>query len=174
MRNGPSTSCEQQMTDRSTIDYEKLVAAYWDNLTTVLRGFSAAEFEFLETWVPDDDDATNILSIIEAAAEARLPGLSLYLGAATLQNLDLATLQNTSAELGTVQTAVQAEGLRFDVIFEPEQLLDIHPFYRERLAKSVQSFSHEGILEPLAGLNFVQASCEGVKLMALVDSSEQI
>jgi hypothetical protein len=171
-----SVNHQRLMSTGPIIDYEKLVESYWENLTTVLRGFGPAEgFEFLETWVPDDDAVMNIMNIIDAAKEAGLPNVSFYFGANTLQTLELPRLQEMSAEMGGVQAEAQGEGLRFDLTFiEPDQLLEISSIYRNRLRTALQSSAHQRVLEAAAGLEFVQATSDGVKLTALVDSSEHV
>jgi hypothetical protein len=86
------------------IDYERLIAGYWDRLATILREFRPAdECEFLDAWVPDDDDHRSIVSIVEAAKTAGLPCITLCLGAQTVQKLNLDRLKTTLAWYGKLE-----------------------------------------------------------------------
>ncbi len=100
------------------INYEALAADYWENLATTLRGFSpSAEFEFLETWVHDENNAQSILNLVEAAKDAGLPGVSVEVGARTLETLAPDTLAEELAQVGDVQAWESDEGIVFEVSF---------------------------------------------------------
>ena len=104
-----------------SIDYEQLVAGYWDRLTTILREFRPADdCEFLEAWVPDDDDHRSIAGIVEAAKLARLPCIALRLGPKTVEKLDFDRLEVMLAWFGTAQLGpVEPDGksVRIEVLF---------------------------------------------------------
>ena len=52
------------------IDYDKLIEDYWHGLNTKLRGFTASDEEdFLEAWVPEENDLHNILNILNEALQ---------------------------------------------------------------------------------------------------------
>ncbi len=86
------------------INYEQLVAGYWERLATILREFRPADdCEFLEAWVPDDDDHRSIADIVEAAKTAGMPGIKLCLGANTVQKLNLNRLRTMLAWYGKLE-----------------------------------------------------------------------
>ncbi len=100
------------------VDYERLVAAYQESLTTVLRGFRPdAELEFLETWVHEEDHVKSLLNIAEAAECAGLSGVSIAIGPATLRTLELSRLQEAVARMGEVSIEPAGEGINFRVRF---------------------------------------------------------
>ena len=99
-----------------TVDYEKLVEAYKESLTTDLRGFRPPA-DFLETWAHDEDDVNSILNILEAAESGGEKDISIYLGSSTLCCLDLSRLRELAAIMGTVETEVNGEGINLNVSF---------------------------------------------------------
>jgi hypothetical protein len=107
------------MTDPApTVDYEQVVSGYEQSLTTVLRGFKAAErFEFLETWVPDDDAGQSIFGILEAAKDYGLRSLVVAIGQATLRTLDLSRLRAMIEPLGQVRIERTAHGAELAAVF---------------------------------------------------------
>lgn len=102
-----------------SISYEDLVETYHRNLTAVLRGFrSLVQYEFLDTWVPDDDPVRSILNLAEAAAEADVPAVAVQVGRKTLATLDVARL---TAELSAIaQTSLRQteDGLEVSIRFD--------------------------------------------------------
>ena len=103
-----------------TLDYEQLVAAYWQSLTTVLRGFQAAPgFEFLEMWVPDDDHTMSVLGIMRAAKDAGLTGLRITVGPEILRALDLPGLTERAGQAGCLRVERRdAGGAELQVSFQ--------------------------------------------------------
>jgi hypothetical protein len=94
------------------IDYEQLVGTYLEGLTTVLRGFNAAEgIEFLDSWVPDDDALMGIQSIVEAARDSGMGELLIHVGPDTLQTVELSRLRELASRVGTVHVEVNGEGI---------------------------------------------------------------
>jgi hypothetical protein len=96
------------------LDYDQLVADYETGLFTRLRGFGPAA-EFLETWVPDEDPVDSLLNMVEAAEIAGRAALSVYIGPATAQRLDVAALTARAGTIGTVRIEPQGDGLAFEV-----------------------------------------------------------
>lgn len=95
------------------LDLDRLVESYMDNLNINLRGFKAAEeFEFLETWVPDDDPARNLLELLELGREAGLAEVIVTVNAATLVRLDLTELRKFTGPFET-----RARGEQTDLVF---------------------------------------------------------
>lgn len=111
------------MSEAVTLDYEQLVAAYWQSLTTVLRGFQAAPgFEFLETWVPDDDHTMSVLGIIGAANDAGLMGLRITVGSEVLRTLDLPGLTERAGQVGHLRIERwKAGGAELQMSFQGSQ-----------------------------------------------------
>jgi hypothetical protein len=104
------------MESHLTVDYDELVSAYKESLTTVLRGFRPPA-ELLETWVPDEDDAKSILNIIEAAEGAGLTGITIRVGTGTFRRLDLTGLQEAAGWRGKVDTAASGDAILLNVSF---------------------------------------------------------
>jgi hypothetical protein len=104
------------MKSHLTVDYDQLVSAYQESLTTVLRGFRPPA-ELLETWVPDEDDAKSILNIMEAAEGAGLAGISIYIGPSTFRRLDLQSLHEVVGRRGKVYTEASGEGSLLHISF---------------------------------------------------------
>ncbi len=98
------------------VDYDQLVSAYKESLTTVLRGFRPPA-ELLETWVPDEDDAKSILNIIEAAEGAGLAGISIRVSIGTFGRLDITSLREAAGRSGKVDTVASGEAILLNVSF---------------------------------------------------------
>jgi hypothetical protein len=97
--------------ETAVVDYDALVRAYNDNLFTVLRGFKAGS-EFLETWVPDQDDVKSVLCMFEAAHGSRLPELTVRVGLETGKRLSLSLprLRALAAGLGELEVRTDEHG----------------------------------------------------------------
>lgn len=96
------------------LDYEVIVAEYWENLNTVLRNFRPAT-EYLDLWVPDEDHIKSILNMIESAQIAGQHGIALYIGPDTLNDIDVAQLKEQAAEFGKVHIEMEGDGLVFEI-----------------------------------------------------------
>lgn len=100
------------------IDLDKLVHSYRENLLTVLRGFSVEpELEFLEAWVPEQDDAGSIIGLVEAARQGGLEKLTVVVSSASRSNLDLDALTAALAPFGSVDSVASGDGLELAVLF---------------------------------------------------------
>ena len=102
------------MSSTAVIDYEQLVRAYRESLTTVLRGFSAGA-DFLDMWVPDDDHHKSILNLIESAESAGVEQVSIRVGAETLKGLDLGKLERMTAQLATIRAKPDGDGVILEI-----------------------------------------------------------
>jgi hypothetical protein len=102
------------------IDYENLVEAYRQSLTSVLRAFRPGEFKdaFLETWVPDEDDVKSLRGIFEAAAAAQMPRLAVRIGGSILRRAPPASIEAMAERFGAVTTTRDGEALLVEVAFE--------------------------------------------------------
>ena len=105
------------MVERVRIDYEALATAYAQSLITVLRNFQSSGHRFLETWVPEADALRSILGILEAARDNALPQISIHLGAATLNCVDLAELGRHAEQFGRITLEADGDGVALDVSF---------------------------------------------------------
>ena len=200
-----------------TVNYESLVAAYQESLTTVLRGFRpAAGMDFLETWVHEEDAVNSILNIVEAAKDSGLTQVSIEIGPGTAKALDVQQLRKLIAHLGTAHLQANGEGMGLHVslragtstdgdlpgkLSQPDGSQRAHsersrpafsrsqdgrsnsassppsilpPVYLKRLKEVLRSVSHEGELHSEQGLEWVEASLRGVRLMALVDPTRHL
>jgi hypothetical protein len=96
------------------LNYDALVATYWDDLTTQLRGFRPAA-EFLDLWVPDEDHVKSIINMLEAAQSAGQPDLALYIEKDTVSAMDLAALIEAAGAYGDVRTVMEGNLRLFEV-----------------------------------------------------------
>jgi hypothetical protein len=91
-------------TSLDVIDYEALVDTYGRRLVTVLRAFRPGDggHAFLETWVPDEDDAKSVDGIFEAAFSSGKPEITLRLGPSTLERVSEGELRSLAERRGVV------------------------------------------------------------------------
>jgi hypothetical protein len=192
------------------VEYDQLVARYQASLTTTLRGFRGGA-SFLEGWVPDPRPDKGILNLIEAAAVAGLPAVTVGIDRETLAALSLPELAASARALGeaTVEPRDGA-GAVLRVAFAPRDRAAVAAtelqdraergrrarearLSRERARASAADaaaappppfeavygegvrriaatpFTHEGALEPAAGVVLVTAARGSVALEAHVD-----
>jgi hypothetical protein len=100
----------------NVVDYEQVTAGYESGLNTQLRGFRGGA-RFLEHWVHDPDPVKSIVNMIEAAATAGLPDVTVVLGPGTQAAVDMARLDKLAAELGQVAKEERTGGLALTVRF---------------------------------------------------------
>jgi hypothetical protein len=102
------------------IDYDELVDAYRRSLTSVLRGFRAGDHRepFLETWVPDEDDARSVAGIFEAASAAGVERLALRFGAQTAARLGSDALRAIGARFGACVVSREGDAAIATVTFD--------------------------------------------------------
>lgn len=151
----------------ASLDLDRLVRDYWENLNVTLRGFHPAEqFDFLESWVPSDDPTESILDLVELARDAGLQRLSIILEPPTVARLAtdrLGPLQREDCDGKTI--------LEFRLAAEPE--LAIHPCYREGLRRILADVRHERPPSSVAGQDPVAATAEGITLTALIQPARR-
>ena len=71
------------------INYDSLVRNYWDNLNDKLRGFSSSDkFEFLETWVPDENHVDSVSEIIHCATDYDVLPITIRISKTTFEKID--------------------------------------------------------------------------------------
>lgn len=163
------------MSQVERINYEELVAAYWEGLTTVLRGFRPAA-EFLDMWVPDENHAKSILNLIEAAQTAGRDNIAIYIGPGTLRTLEIPLLQELATGLGHVHVEGAEKGIVFEVsnMTEWASFQEVPPVYRDKLLAVFSTRQYEGRLESEANLVLAQAGWQGITLMALIDPATHL
>lgn len=100
------------------LDYERLFADYRTGLVDRLRGFGPAA-ECLSLWVPDEDHATSLRNLWDAAASAGETEIAVYIGASTVAMLDEDDVLATAARFGVATLSrgragwlVEVEALR--------------------------------------------------------------
>jgi len=100
------------------IDYDKLVADYWQNLTTILRGFNPSEeFEFLEMWVPNDDVTNSLIEMVEAAEMYNVPELTIIISEKTQKELDISKFSEIITKTGNINVSSLKNDLSIEVFF---------------------------------------------------------
>lgn len=158
------------------IEYESVVSAYIENLSTTLRGFVPAEgLAFLETWVPDEDPLPSILGIFEAASQAGIPGVTVRVQSQTLAASDVPSLASKAAAWGEPRFQADAETSLITLSFAREdQLQSVSLLYRPALEVACESHDYEGVIEPKTDAILATASHEELKLMALVRGERHI
>ena len=151
--------------------YEDMVAAYWDSLNTVLRGFNA-QGEFLDLWVPDEDGVISILNLVEAVQEKGHDALELTVGAETTSAMDMARLNEELVSLGQVEIQEQGAGilLRVSGLAEGAAFHNVHPIYVSGLRAALKGQSYQGTLaSPDAS-----AAAEGLSLAVTLDAAKRL
>jgi len=94
------------------LDYEALMADFNQKLVTQLRGH-AADNEYLETWVPDEDPVKSILNMVEAALSSGLDEMQIRFAAATMTERQRAELLK---EVGAIAHAtLSTHGVGFEL-----------------------------------------------------------
>jgi hypothetical protein len=100
-------------TPDATIDFDRLIRQYMENLSVTLRGFNPAEeFDFLATFVPAEDPTDSLLELIELARDGGLHRLTVTLTPATLAKID-------TAKLSKFARAPLADRIELTFTFEP-------------------------------------------------------
>jgi hypothetical protein len=105
MRQGPAMS--------AALAYENLVEDFNRRLLTQLRGH-AAEADYLEMWVPDEDPVKSIVNMVEAAAAYGRAELSVSVAATTLPRERHAALAAALGALGRVE--IRPAGARSEIV----------------------------------------------------------
>ena len=112
------------------IDYDKLIKDYWDALNTKLRGFSASDKDnFLEEWVPDENDILNIRSILNEAFRNSIETIRIQLSSGTLQKIGIRQMKSFVEQFDGVKLLNESE---FSTIVV-EKLCQEHLSYLKQL-----------------------------------------
>jgi hypothetical protein len=184
------------------IDYEALVEAYRQSLTSVLRGFRPGDFTeaFLEMWVPDEDDLKSLEGIFEAALAAKVPSLELKVGARTLSRAPRESFTRMASRFGAVTTTADGDAIIVGVTLSGDGTPAVKSAATtsamrgarkaapgpavlpmgERAAaydesiRRVSSFSHEGEEELVGAVHVIAPHRSAAKLHVWVDATKVI
>lgn len=97
-----------------TLNYEVLVRAFEQALVTKLRSH-AAEADYLEMWVPDDDPVKSILNMVEAAEAFGRDEIAIEVSAETLTDTQVNELLAVLSDIGSAEITARADGRLVEV-----------------------------------------------------------
>lgn len=120
-----------------SLDFDKLVTAYYENLNTKLRNFYTGP-EFLDSWVHDDNLNRSLFGLFESASDNGVEELQVNVSENLSKDIDLFTLQGELNELGNTQ--INHEGNLVKITMRK-----IHPAYKNAL--QARKIAFEGKLE---------------------------
>lgn len=93
----------------AALNYEDLVGAFEEALVTKLRGH-AAEAEYLEMWVPDEDPVKSILNMVEAAEAYGREEIAVEVASNTLSDAQVNELLGVLRDIGAVEITARKPG----------------------------------------------------------------
>ncbi len=93
----------------AALNYEDLVHAFEEALVTKLRGH-AAEAEYLEMWVPDEDPVKSLLNMVEAAQAYGRDEIAIQVAAETLSQDRVNELFGILSDIGAVKITPRPSG----------------------------------------------------------------
>ncbi len=93
----------------AALNYEDLVGAFEKALVTKLRGH-AAEAEYLEMWVPDEDPVKSILNMVEAAEAYGRDEIAVEVASNTLSDAQVNELLEILRDIGAVEITAREPG----------------------------------------------------------------
>ena len=96
------------------LNYEELVRAFEAALITQLRGH-AAEADYLEMWVPDEDPVKSLLNMVEAAQAYGRGDIAVAVSAETLNDVQVNELLAVLGRIGSARVIPQAGGRLIEV-----------------------------------------------------------
>jgi hypothetical protein len=183
------------------LDYEQLYADYQTGLVDRLRGFGAAA-DCLSLWVPDEDPATSLRNLWDAAAAAGEREIAVYLGPTTTASLDGDEVLGTAARFGVatlthgrtgwlvevqelraaapiVERRAVAPRVRAAVRASTTTTLEtsagaIHPAYVDAIARAAADVQHDGVLSADAGELMLRVEDHGSTLSLVVDRETHV
>ncbi len=98
----------------AALSYEDLVHAFEEALMTKLRGH-AAEADYLEMWVPDEDPVKSLLNMVEAAQAYGSNEIAIQVAAKTLAEERVNELFGILSDIGTVEITPRPSGWLIEV-----------------------------------------------------------
>ena len=155
------------------LNYERLVSDYMETLKVELRHFSAPE-PLLDMWVPDGDDVTSIVNLVESASMHHVENLAVDIGEKTLMKIDLGKLIEVLQRLGKISTRPLGRGVILDVSLVKRELgqlepVDIPRFYRKSFGIMANCGCYHYLLEKKETLICCEAIKDKVVLQANVN-----
>jgi hypothetical protein len=93
----------------AALNYEDLVRAFEEALVTKLRGH-AAEAEYLEMWVPDENPVKSILNMVEAAEAYGRDEIAVEVATNTLSGAQVNELLEVLRDIGVVEITAREPG----------------------------------------------------------------
>jgi hypothetical protein len=147
------------------LNYQELVAGYYDNLNNNLRNFKGGP-GFLETWVHDEDHNRSLLEILDLAHSHGISDLNIHLQAAVATEVNLDWLRRNASEFGSLE--LKGESLTFTNakgVFSLDEFAGLSENYIEKVKSLAKKVEHEGVM---ADASF-SASFDSAKLSVLLD-----
>ncbi len=194
---------QAQLAPAEVLDYETLFADYQKGLVDRLRGFGAAA-ECLSLWVPDEDPATSLRNLWDAAAAAGEREITVYIGPTTATALDSDEVLATAARFGVATLTFGRTGWLLEVqelraaapMVERRAVASrakvapattthavaaadddaIHPIYLAAIARAAElgGRQHEGDVQPSSERIHVRVQLEDTTLALAVDPSTHV
>lgn len=157
------------------LDYDKLVEAYNANLDVTLRGFRPAE-EMLDTWVPDEDAARSLSSLVEAAQLCGSDAVQVRVSQKTLAGQSVEALLEKLSTMGTTQVQREADGVIFSIANLQETALfrSVRPAYQQRLRERVARLQFQRELRVNGSQIALRASEEQCMLAWSVQTDQHV
>lgn len=161
--------------NKIVLNYDELVKAYWENLTTTLRGFRPGA-EFLDMWVPDEEPIRSITNLLEVAQMSGQEAVTITLEPSTVGQIDLESLVQQAGEFGKVMLETQSQKTTLEVTHLKEfaNLQRINPVYRASIFNLLNERSHEGALDASEGFVKVQETQPEATLVVLVNATNHM
>ena len=88
--------------EKVLIDYEKIRRNYDNTLTSTARGFENL-YDFLDYWVPDENDHDSIINLLKIAKDENIKSLELIISNKIKSSLDINKLENLIFALGNIE-----------------------------------------------------------------------
>jgi len=159
--------------DDDPIQYETLVERFAEGLLSSLRGHGVG-FDFLETWVPDEDPVKGILNMAESADAAGIAAIAVAVRPDTLPAARHDELRGRLADLGTARIVPVGEGfvVRVEGLGADAALDGAAPALRRGLARRLAEIAWEGELDDAEGLPRLDAVDPPVAIAVRIDPTD--
>ena len=88
-------------TERIIIDYEKIRKNYDNALISTARGFENL-YDFLDYWVPDEDELKSIINLLQIAKDEKIKDIELNISKNIKSLIDINKLEEQILEIGNI------------------------------------------------------------------------
>ena len=88
-------------TERIIIDYEKIRKNYDNALISTARGFENL-YDFLDYWVPDEDELKSIINLLQIAKDEKIKNIELNISVNIKSLIDIKKLEEQILEIGII------------------------------------------------------------------------